>query len=158
MAKVVIDTNLLTAIFRHQSPELLKNIAANAAPLVTSVSLHELLRNPYYMDMTKRHQVMKRIQKLTTSRALSVVNPTEKDWRNAALLILQDLKISPTAYSREQSVRTTQLRRLSFDALILSSAASAGAAVMTRNFQEFSRLNNALLKSRVRVIDANGLA
>ncbi len=157
MAKVVIDTNLLTAIFRHQVSQLLKDIAANVSPLVTSVSLHELLRNPYYLDMARRHQIMKRINKLIASRSLSIINPTQRDWQNAALLILQDMKISPSVYSRDQNVRTSQLRRISFDALILSTAASAGAGVMTRNYREFSRLNNALAKSRVRVIDANGL-
>lgn len=157
MAKVVIDTNLLTAIFRHQASRLLKDIAANAEPMVTSVSLHELLRNPYYLDMARRHQIMKRINKLIASRSLSIINPTQRDWQNAALLILQDMKISPSVYSRDQNVRTSQLRRISFDALILSTAASAGAGVMTRNYREFSRLNNALAKSRVRVIDANGL-
>ncbi len=158
MAKVVIDTNLLTVIFRHQASQLLKDIAANAEPVVTSVSLHELLRNPYYLDMAKRHQIMKRINRLITSRTLSIINPTQKDWQNAALLILQDMKISPSIYSRDQNVRTSQLRRLSFDALILSTAASAGAGVITRNCKEFSRLNNALVKSRVRIIDANGLS
>jgi predicted nucleic acid-binding protein len=157
VAKVVIDTNLLTAIFRHQVSQLLKDIAANVSPLVTSVSLHELLRNPYYLDMARRHQIMKRINKLIASRSLSIINPTQRDWQNAALLILQDMKISPSVYSRDQNVRTSQLRRISFDALILSTAASAGAGVMTRNYREFSRLNNALAKSRVRVIDANGL-
>lgn len=157
MAKVIIDTNLLTVIFRDQSAGLLKDIAATATPLVTSVSLHELLRNPYYLDMKKRHQVMTRISKLTKSRTLSVVNPTEQDWRNAALLILQDIKISPELYSPTPSVFTTQLRRLSFDALIISTAATINAGIITRNFQEFSRLNNALPKSRVRIINANGL-
>jgi len=157
VAKVVIDTNLLTAIFRHQASTLLKDIAATASPLVTSVSLHELLRNPYYLDLPKRHQVMKQINRLTTSRALSVINPTEKDWQQAALLILQDMKNSPTAYSRDPSVRAGQLRRLSFDALILSTAASVGAGVITRNFHEFSRLSKALAKSQVQVINGNGL-
>jgi predicted nucleic acid-binding protein len=157
MQKIVIDTNLLTSVFRHNASQILQAIAANASPLIVSVSIHELLRNPYYLDMAKRSQLLARVNKLKASRAITVINPTESDWYNSAFLILNDMKLSPAAYSHEHNTRTNQLRRISFDALILTTAATAGASIVTRNYAEFSRLRTSLSSAQVKIIDAKGI-
>lgn len=156
MRKLVLDTNLFAALIAGNRINELTILSNNYDLYASSVTVHETLRNPHYVEMHQRNGIIDKISRSEARDLFTVFTPDASDWRRAALLVLDDMRYNQNHYSNK-SARPNRLRKMTYDALILASSCVKKLDIMTKDFSDFSRLNRLIRNSPISIFDARGM-
>lgn len=156
MRKLVLDTNLFAGLIGGNRINELAMLSNNYELFVSSVTVHETLRNPHYVEMHQRNGIIEKISRSEARGLFTVFNPDASDWRRAALLVLDDMRFNQNYYSNK-SARSNRLRKMTYDALILASSCAKRLDIITKDFSDFSRLNRLMRNSPISIFDARGM-